>query len=323
MNLHINARFLAGIFIFLLSGCGTLLPLPPQTAELLHSPPQDLPRHVELVNAPFFPQEEYQCGPAALATVLNNAGISITPDILKQYVYIPEREGSLQVEMLTGARRNGMLAYQMTPDLEDVLREVAAGTPVIVLQNLFVTLYPLWHYAVVVGYDLDENELILRSGREQRLLINMRTFEFTWARSKHWAMIVIPPSKIPATAKQDNYVKAAVGLERSGTKEQARTAYQTALSRWPQDLVAQIGLGNSCYGLGDLKCAEAAFRQGSLDHPGSAAAFNNLAQTLLDEGKLDDAEQAARKAVSLGGETQKNSEETLTQILAKRQAAAH
>ena len=64
------------------------------------------------------------------------AGVKVTPEELVPQVYLPERKGSLQVEMLAAARRHGMVSYQLAPRFEDVLREIAAGTPVVVLQNL-------------------------------------------------------------------------------------------------------------------------------------------------------------------------------------------
>ena len=57
------------------------------------------PQPVELTTVPFFPQEEYQCGPAALATVLTWTGVNVTPAELAPQVYLPERQGSLQLEI--------------------------------------------------------------------------------------------------------------------------------------------------------------------------------------------------------------------------------
>jgi len=71
--------------------------------------------------------------------------------------------------------------------------EIAAGHPVIVLQNLAFDWYPVWHYAVAVGYDLDAQEITLRSGRERRLQLPLGTFEDTWRRGGHWAMLALPP----------------------------------------------------------------------------------------------------------------------------------
>ncbi|TVQ74520.1 MAG: hypothetical protein EA372_02275, partial [Chromatiaceae bacterium] len=86
--------------ILLLSGCAT----PLQTRDLLNEPPDELPRQVELDQTPFHPQELYQCGPAALATVLGARGLIVHPDDLVEEVYLPERQGTLQTEMLAAAR---------------------------------------------------------------------------------------------------------------------------------------------------------------------------------------------------------------------------
>src|SRR6267143_388496 len=121
-----------------------------------------LTERVELTQVPFFPQSEYQCGPAALATALASFGVKVTPEDLVPQVYLPERKGSLQIEMMAAARRHGMVSYQLAPRFEDVLRELSAGNPVIVLQNLGFG--GGWHYAVAVGYDYSYGDLILRSG---------------------------------------------------------------------------------------------------------------------------------------------------------------
>ena len=63
-----NARAIAGVFLSLLGGCAGLAP---QTTQLRYTLPPALHEYVELKQVPFFPQTEYQCGPAALATVLN------------------------------------------------------------------------------------------------------------------------------------------------------------------------------------------------------------------------------------------------------------
>lgn len=249
---------------------------------------------------PFYPQVEYQCGPAALATVLTHSGSATTPEALVPQVYLPGREGSLQTEMLAAARRNGRVAYRLAPRLEDVLRETSGGTPVIVFQNLALGFAPLWHYAVVVGYDLPREEIILRSGTTSRAVMTLTTFERTWARGEHWAMVAIAPEQLPATVDEHRYVAAVAALERV-VPGAARRAYTTAIERWPGNLAARIGLGNSAYALRDLPGAEAAYREATRLHPQAADAWNNLAQTLFELRQRDAALAAAQRAVELGG----------------------
>ncbi len=175
----LKAFGLAGALLLLavLAGCAT-----PQVAALLARVPGELPQRAELSSTPFFPQEAHQCGPAALATVLSHEGVQVTPETLSDYLYLPARAGSLQAEMLGSTRRNGFVAYPLSGRLDDVLREVSAGTPVVVFQNLAFSIFPLWHYAVVIGYDLPANELVLRSGVTRRLTMSLNVFERTWAR---------------------------------------------------------------------------------------------------------------------------------------------
>ena len=297
MKRGIRASPVAGILlsIVLLAGCAT-----PQVSALLARPPAALPPQAELAATPFFPQEKYQCGPAALATALVHAGAAVSPEALVPQVYLPAREGSLQAEMLAATRRHGLIAYPLAPRLEAVLLEVAAGNPVIVLQNLAFAFAPVWHYAVVVGYDRDREEIILRSGTTRRLTMTLSTFERTWARGDHWAMVALPPDRLPATAIEADHVTTAAALERVSPAA-AQQAYAAALSRWPANLLARIGSGNAAYALGNLVAAESAYRRATLDHPQAADAWNNLAQVRLELGRKPEALDAAQRAVALGG----------------------
>jgi len=300
-----------------LAGCVSL----PQTEALRESGYAGLPARAELVDVPYYRQEDLMCGPISLAMALNAGGIDANVASLTEQVYLPGRKGSLQIEMLAATRRNGALAYPLAPEFRAVLQEVAAGTPVVALLNLSgIKLWPVWHYAVVVGYDLEREEIILRSGPNPRRVTNVGFFEFLWKDGGYWAMVAIPPNRIPATAQEQPYAAAAAALELAGRRE-AGEAYRALLSRWPENLVGLVGLGNVEHADGDFAAAEAAFQRAVAAHPQSAVALNNLAQTLADLGRLEEAETAARTAVSHGGATLPAAQATLTQIVEKRSKA--
>ncbi len=260
-----------------LAGCAT----PPQTRALQAAPPADLPPRVEIDAVPFFPQERYQCGPAALATVLRHHGRPVEPGALAPQVYLPERTGSVPVEMVAAARQADMLVYPLAPDLTDVLREVAAGHPVLVLQNLGLDWAPSWHYAVLVGYDLDTGEAVLRSGTTRRLLTPLATFERTWARGGHRAWVILPPDRLPATARPLDYLAAAADLEQTGRREAAFAAWQAAVRAWPEVPQVWLTWGNALYDQGDVAGAAEAFGHAVARDPRQPAAWNNLAYALL------------------------------------------
>ena len=314
-----NARLAAGVFVLSLwlSGCATLLP---QTAALRQGRPAGLPERVELTDVPFFPQSDYQCGPAALATTLAHFKARVTSEELVDQVYLPARRGSLQVEMLAAARRHGMVSFQLAPRFEDVLREIAAGTPVIVLQNYGVWPFSMWHYAVAVGYDYPNGEMILRSGVKQRLTMPFGVFEYLWKDGDYWAMVTVPPERIAATASESGFLAAVIAMDRAGNARAARTAYQTFLGRWPDDLGAMIGLANGHHALGEMREAEAVLRSAADRHADSAVVLNNLAQTLSDQGRNAEALPLAERAVSLGGPFAEAARETRDTILVRMRA---
>jgi tetratricopeptide (TPR) repeat protein len=311
-----HARLRAGVFIsacaLALSGCAGLFP---QTAQLSEGLPAGLPEQVELATVPFFPQKEYQCGPAALATALAASGVKVTPDELVPQVYLPSRKGSLQVEMLAAARRHGLVSYQLAPRFEDLLRELAAGTPVIVLQNL--SLGEGWHYAVAVGYDYTGGNLVLRSGETERQVMAFGVHEVFWKRSSYWAMVAVPPDRIPASADEGRWLAAIAALERAGGTAAARTAYRAFLGRWPANVGASIGLANTLHAAGELKEAESVLRAAAGREPGSAIVLNNLAQTLSDQGRDDEALPFIERAAALGGPHAAAIAETRRAILEK------
>ena len=319
-RLYRKARPLAGFLLLgvLLNGCALIAP--PQYGKIRDQRPPDLPARVELKDVPFFAQEDYQCGPAAIAMAMNAAGASVTPERMVEQVYLPARKGSLQVEMLVAPRRHGLITYELAPRMEDLLREVAAGTPVIVFENYRYRWWPLWHYAVVIGYDLNEGEIIRRSRTVERQTMPFNVFEYLWADEHYWSMVVVPPDRVPVTATEERFGQSVAALERIGDARNAFTAYNAMLKRWPTSLAGLMGRGNTAYALKDLDTAESSFRQAVRDHPQAAAAFNNLAHVLAERGKLPEALAAAEQAVSLGGPLLAKAQSTLEEI--RKQASA-
>lgn len=268
----------------LLSGCAALAPLVPQTVALRTDWPQGVPQQVELGAVPFFPQEEYQCGPAALATVLSFSGVPTGAEALVDEVWVPARRGSLQLEMLAAPRKHGRVSYRLAPRFTDLLREVAAGNPVIVLQDVG-PMFTQWHYAVVNGFDYGTGTIFLRSGTNPRKEMPFTAFERTWIKSNYWAMVVLPPDRIAATATPERWLDAVSAMARASDAQATQRAYAAALKRWPDSLPAAVGLGNQLHASGELEQAEAVLRQALQRHPQSVIVMNNLAQTLTDRGK--------------------------------------
>jgi hypothetical protein len=284
--------------LLLLAGCSSFNTLIPQTASLRTDWPDGVPRQVELTQVPFYPQDDYQCGPAALAEAMTYAGSPVQPEALVPEVWLPQRKGSLQLEMLAAPRRHGLATYKLQPRYADLLREVAAGHPVIVLQDVGMMLpfLPEWHYAVVNGFDYETGTIYLRSGKEMRQQMPFSYFERTWMKGNYWAMVVTRPDQIPATATEDRWLDSLLGLARSGDPQSTVTGYRAALARWPDSLPAAVGLANALHASGQLEESAGVLRTALSHHPQSVILLNNLAQTLSDQGHNQEALALIQKA---------------------------
>src|SRR5262245_47455466 len=244
---------------------------------------------VELTSTPFFPQREFQCGPAALATTLTASGAIVTPDELTPLVYVPARHGSLQVELEAAPRRYARLTYQLDPNLDAILAELDAGRPVLVLHNYGVPLLPRWHYAVVVGYDAAADSVLLRSGVTERQQLSARNFMRAWDNGGRWAMVVLQPGQLPAKPEAVRYLESAAAFEHVARPDDAQSAFAAAATRWPSEPLAWIGSGTANYRSGILPAAARDYEHALAIDGSNAGARNNLAMTLLDLGCLQSA----------------------------------
>ena len=169
------------------------------------------------------------------------------------------------------------------------------------MQDLGTSLGAYWHFAVVTGYDQARGRIVMHSGTVAREEMTIGQFKRSWQPGDNWAIAVLPPATMPASATEEEYLEAVAGLERANQPRAAAEAYGAALRYWPKSLGAWMGLGNSLYAIGDVAGAADAFRRATEAHPNAAPAFNNLAHVLAERGQKRAAIRAAKRAVALGG----------------------
>jgi tetratricopeptide (TPR) repeat protein len=235
---------------------------------------------VELAATPFHPQADQQCGPAALATVLGAAGRPAPLEALAREIFLPGRGGSLQPEIIGAIRARGLLPYELGADTGELLAELAAGRPVLVLQKQGLGPWPAWHYAVVIGYDATRDTVLLRSGTTERLELRASLFDATWARAGRWAVTTLEPGQLPARPDVRRYTSAAAALEATGHLEAARSAYSAGAEHWPREPLLRLGLANVDAAQGRWHEAERGYAAVLELDPASAAALNNRAEAL-------------------------------------------
>jgi len=287
------------LLVVLSGACATS----PQARLLVDNPP-DIPQQVELTEVPFFPQLDYYCGPSSLASIISYRGTAVEPEQIAPLIYVPELKGSLQTEVISATRRFDLLPVLLDGTLESILREIAAGNPVFVLQNLGLDSIPVWHYEVVVGYDFNDRIIILRSGVNKRVLRSFALFEKTWQRADYWALAVTSADSIPVTASEHAYITTAIDMEQVGSTEIAHRAYLTAAQRWPESLLAFIGVGNTAYQLGDYRAAQHAYQNALEINPDKAEIWNNLSYALAQMDLHEPSMAAIERALELDPDNQ-------------------
>ncbi len=277
------------ICLALLAGCAA----PPPTSAPIGA---GLPPAARVAGIPFHPQSGFRCGPAAMAQVMAGAGVPVPPEKLEDL--FPRTQNDPRPILVDTAHRYGRFAYPLV-GVEAAMAELAAGHPVLVVQNLGVRSRPMWHCIVAVGYDRDQ--ILVNAGGEEGKAMSRRLFERLWSDSGQWGLVVLKPGDLPATADQRSYLKAARALEDSGRYWESVLAYDGALARWPAETETLMGLGSSLHLLGDPQGAADAYRAAAELADDPAPALGRLAQILSELGRRDEAaaalhEAAARKA---------------------------
>jgi tetratricopeptide (TPR) repeat protein len=288
-------------FCLLLSGC---LSVPPQTAILLANPPAIALKY-QIPGVPFYPQEEYFCGPTTLSEIFNFYGVNKTPEQIAPALFIPELQGSLQIEMVAAARQQGLLAYAESGNLTQLLSLVSENIPVIVLQNVSTSLYPMWHYAVVTGYDLNKQQVQLHSGTEKNRIAELKVFERTWQRGQYWLLAAVPTDTSSLHFDPFIYASAAQDLLSRGKHTHGINALENAIRQWPDYWLSYFLLGNYYLAIDN---AQAAFwyKQGLVhahqQAEQQAAYLNNYAYSLSLSGCKQRAMEMIEKALELDPE---------------------
>ena len=247
-----------------------------QSDDILKASPTEFRVPVRIPEVPFIDQAAGQCGPATLTMAFNFLGRNVHVDKISPQVYTPGMKGTLQTDMITATRRQGLLAIPID-NLDSLLREVKSGHPVIVFENLALNWWPQWHYALVFGYDLSAQTVTMHSGPEKNKVWDIRKFERSWKLGDYWGLVILPVEKLSTTASELVHANAALGLEQIGKKENALIAFKSMLSRWPTSLPALIGLGNLEFEKKNYKQSVTYLEIAAGAHPTSDAVRNNLA----------------------------------------------
>lgn len=207
-------RLLAACVIAGLAGCAS------QSA----SPPKGLPQRVEISSVPFYRGHANHSGAMALAAMLSQQGVRITPGLLDKPLGLPEAADDLEAGIPRVAQGYGMVVYPLDKRLQALLAQVAAGNPVLLRYRDGMAFWGEPRYAVMVGYDAYKQRVLLRSGMNRRQQMTFDAFSSAWDKEGSWAVLVQPPRQLPAQVDRQRWLHAADELARAGQELAARQA---------------------------------------------------------------------------------------------------
>ncbi|MCY1294843.1 hypothetical protein D9M68_318130 [compost metagenome] len=205
----------------LLAACQSAVDLPPDVRRL--------PERVELSGVPFFAEPAFAGAPGALAIMLSQQGVVTTPGLVAKQLGLPGGESRLEQGFGRVANENGFVAYPLQRDLGELLVQIAAGYPVLVRFQAGMGWTSSPRYAVLVGYDRAQQQLLFRSGASKRWPMDFAAFQSAWQEAGRWAVLIQSPRQLPAEVVPQRWLAAASELEKTGQKRLAQEA-QKALA---------------------------------------------------------------------------------------------
>lgn len=231
------------------------------------------------IEVPLIVQEKNHCGPAVLTMALRQNDSSVSLETITNMTFTPGAEGSFQTDLLAAARRSGFAPYQV-PDLAVMMKAVDEGYPVVVFQNLGLSFYPVWHYALLTGYDREAQTVFLHTGDQAYARTPFLQLAKTWDRADRWSYVMLPPSQIPSWVSLDEALGNADVFSREGQSERAMALYRAISAKFPAAYEGPAGLGIEAAGRGEDQIAIAAFREALTRSPDHEGLRHNLDQVL-------------------------------------------
>ncbi len=146
------------------------------------------------VEIPFYRQSDYQCGPAALASVLNfwyrRAGLpEISVQEIIDSIYSQGARGVLGIDLEIYARKKGFDIIQKSGTVEELKAFINEGIPPIILVSYGFSVYQIDHFMVVKGYN--EEGIIVHSKKPNQF-ISYEELGRIWKKAGYWMLVIKP-----------------------------------------------------------------------------------------------------------------------------------
>lgn len=188
--MFLKRTFIFLIFLVTVAGCAA-----PGREAVLSSIKSGAGTGAIIEGVPFFPQDGYDCGPAALASVISFYGAAAEIGEIKGRVYNEKLRGSLAMDMLSYAKERGFEARYYKGSLDDLKESLKKREPLILFLNLGYDFYPVGHYIVAVGMSDKEGAVLAHSGAEKEKAYSFRELEAAWSKTGYSTLLIRPKGR--------------------------------------------------------------------------------------------------------------------------------
>lgn len=256
------------------------------------------------LEVPFVAQGDNLCGPATLK-MASEKYIPGTPlETYKKFAFAEKAGGTFKSDMLSTTRRLGLVPYRVS-NLKTMLSEIDQNRPVIVFQNLGLSWFPKWHYALLTGYDSQKNIVYLHSGFTAYDEMGFSLFVRTWKRGENWSYAILPSDIIPSYAEWEEVLDNATTFDNLKNIDVSRNIYSSMTKRWPNRFEPYLGLANIEYALNKKKSAISYIKKAIEIEPNHPALLYNLAVLYQETGQKKLAFQFKTKTLQVAPPDQK------------------
>jgi len=264
---------------------------------------------------PFEKQSRYQCGPAALSSVMKYWGKEVSPEEIAKAVYIPCIRGTLDFDLENFPTGHGFWVRSYSATFKDLKAKIKKDIPLIVLHRQGPQFLNKYHYLVVVGYDEPRGLVVAHTGHKKDAVFTTRDFLRRWDGAQRWALIVVPAEKVDWQLSAEEHNSLGLFYEKRGDLARAKDNYEKSIRLEPKIATFYFNLGNVTLKLRNFNDAEDAYKRAIELDPTFADAYNNLACVYLEQRlNLDKAKQLVDKALKLNPEGNRYYLDTLASI---------
>ncbi len=304
-----HRRLAPGLYIYLiffLSGCASLPAYRVGPPEF----PNDQQVHF-IQKAPPVGQRAYQCGPAALESVMRRWGYEVDAEEIGRDLGSQGARGVLNFTLAQVARDRGFWTEMHESNLEELKGWIRNDIPPLVALQVG----PFWsftyHFVVLTGFNDREGILYANIGYPETRAIRVPHFLKSWQRAGNWTLIVCPLERVDWQLSADQAGDLGFLLEKSAQLPLAEKWYRAALAKEPDNRPVRFNLANILFKTGQFQKAKLMYQQLIKENPAEIAPINNLASVFLEEGNPKEAVRLIETAFKNGVERRADILDTL------------